>query len=313
MLGASHFLLLGLLSLLVPCRAETTVPPALEKWVQELQAEEEPTRLRAAESLAKANGDLLAPHAATLMALLEKEPSRLVRERLAWLVGNAGTASGPHLPRLLALYRANPDLELRRTLLRSFSQIQPTSPELVELLVEELPTPILGSLAISVLGTIGPAARSAVPALTAQLRTDDSSTRISAAIALGNILLHSPISPGGADPLPTTVDALARALGDPHLTVRQQAAQALGRIGPAAASAVPALQAVLEIEGGETADESIHAYAAWAIGEMGKLGLPAVPALRRCFENDPDPYTRKAAEAALRKLGVAPLGNQLKT
>ena len=70
---------------------------------------------------------------------------------------------------------------------------------------------------------------------------------------------------------------------------------------------------MLEIEGGETADESIHAYAAWAIGEMGKLGLPAVPALRRCFENDPDPYTRKAAEAALRKLGVAPHGNQLKT
>ena len=95
--------------------------------------------------------------------------------------------------------------------------------------------------------------------------------------------------------------------------MRQQAAQALGKIGPAAAAAVPALQAALELADGESADAALHGYAAWALGEMGSAALPAVPALRRCYESDPDPFTRKAAAAALRKLGAFPLGQDADT
>ncbi len=217
------------------------------------------------------------------------------------------------MPRLAAAYRRETDRNVKRALLRSFGKIAPISREVIELLLEELPSPIFGVHVVPVFGALGPAARPAVPALTAVMRWDDSSSRISAAIALGEILAASPVSPGGADPLPAAVAALGRALGDPHLEVRQQAARALGKIGPAAAGAVPALAAALELEDPATSDAAVHGYAAWALGEMGKLALPAVPALRRCYQNDRDPFTRKAAEAALRKLGASPLGKNLES
>lgn len=193
------------------------------------------------------------------------------------------------------------------------ARIQPDTAEEVERLVAELREPIHGRLAIAKLGALGRTAWPAVPALVAILAGDDSSSRISAAIALGDILAASPISPGGADPLPAAVAALSRSLGDLHLTVRQESAQALGKIGPAAAAAIPALIAVLELEDDDNSDSSVHRYAAWSLGQMGKLALPAVPALRRCYGNDLDPFTRKAAAAALAKLGVAATGTNLDT
>ena len=281
--------------------------------VDGLGAAEESVRLAAADSLRDAGAAELGPHAGTLIDLLEREPSRLVRAKIAWALGNVETAAAPQLPRLVAVYRREPELDVKRTLLRAFSRIRPSTPEVVDLLVAELPRPILGGQALPALGALGRTARPAVPALVAVLSGEDSSNRISAAIALGSILEASPISPGGADPLPAAVAALARSLGDLHLSVRQEAAQALGKIGPAAAAAIPALIAVLELEDDGNSDSSVHRYAAWSLGRMGKLALPAVPALRRCYDNDPDPFTRKAAAAALGKLGVPPIGKNLET
>lgn len=303
------FVLLFGLAATLPLAASDVTSAA----VAGLGAADERVRLAAADSLRDAGAAELGPHAGTLVDLLEREPSRLVRAKIAWALGNAASAAVPQLPRLLAAYRREPELDVQRTLLRAFSQITPSTPEVVELLVAELPRPILGGQALPALGALGRTARPAVPALVAVLSGEDSSNRISAAIALGSILEASPISPGGADPLPAAVAALARSLGDLHLSVRQEAAQALGRIGPAAAAAIPALIAVLELDDDGNSDSSVHRYAAWSLGQMGKLALPAVPALRRCYDNDPDPFTRKAAAAALGKLGVAPTGKNLDT
>jgi HEAT repeat protein len=281
--------------------------------VARLGAADEPARLEAAAALRDLSAAEVGPHAAALADAFEREPSRLVREKIAWAIGNAETAAVPLLPRLLAAYRREPDGDVKRTLLRTFTHARPSTPEVVDLLVAELKEPILGKLAVGALGALGPTARPAVPALVAVLGGDDSSSRISGAISLGSILEASPISPGGADPLPAAVAALSRSLGDLHLTVRQEAAQALGKIGPAAAASIPALIAVLELEDDDNSDSSVHRYAAWSLGKLGKLALPAVPALRRCYENDPDLFTRKAAAAALGKLGVAPTGKNLET
>lgn len=292
---------------------EPALPPGLAAALARLAAPEESERLAGARDLGRAARDELAPVAAELTAALEQEPSRLVRERLAWDLGLCGSGASSFLPRLVAAWRRETDREVRRTLLRSLGLIQPTTREVVDLLSAEIASPLHGFEAVPALGALGPAARPATPTLVAVLGEPDSSKRISAAIALGAILESSPLSPGGDDPLPAAVGALARTLGDPHLTARQEAAKALGRIGPAAAAAVPALIAVLELEDGESADHALHASAAWALGEMGKIALPAAPALRRCFSSDPDPFTRKAAEAALRKLGVAPAGSNSQT
>jgi HEAT repeat protein len=302
---------------LLCCGVAAAPPPAAGDAagaaVAGLGAAGEPARLEAAGALRDLGAAEVGPHAAALVEALEREPSRLVREKIAWALGNAEVAAVPLLPRLITFYRREPDGDVKRTLLRTFAHARPSTPEVVELLVGELKEPILGKLAVSSLGALGSTARPAVPALVAVLGGDDSSSRISAAISLGSILEASPLSPGGADPLPAAVAALSRSLGDLHLTVRQESAQALGKIGPAAAASIPALIAVLELEDDDNSDSSVHRYAAWSIGQMGKLALPAVPALRRCYENDPDPFTRKAAAAALGKLGVAPTGKNLDT
>ncbi len=279
--------------------------------VAQLGSADEGPRLAAGAALRDAAAAELGPFAATLLSRLEQEPSRLVRRELAWAMGNTGEAGSPLLGRLVAVYQRDKDDDVRRNLLRAFGQIEPTSKEVIDLLIGELGPSVLGRSAVPVFGALGRSALSAVPALTEVLRWDDSSSRVSAAIALGEILAASPLSPASSDPLPAAVLALTRSLGDLHLDVRQQSAQALGKIGPAAASAVPALAAVLDLEDGETSDSSLHRYAAWSLGEMGKLALPAVPSLRHCFANDADPFTRKTAEAALRKLGVDPLGRDL--
>src|SRR5204863_38983 len=85
--------------------------------------------------------------------------------------------------------------------------------------------------AIQVLGEIGPAAKSAIPALGGLAKDSSAWLRQAAALALGRI--------GDADAVP----ALMRFLEDEIWCVRAEAAVALGKLGPAA-NAVAMLCAV---------------------------------------------------------------------
>jgi hypothetical protein len=106
------------------------------------------------------------------------------------------------------------------------------------------------------LGTIGPAAEPAVPALVAALRTHPSfSVRGSAAIALGLIGSSKPVA----------IHALAQALDDQAAAVRGAAAAALGDIGALAAGAIPRIEARLEdpnVEVRQEAQRALHSIAA---------------------------------------------------
>ena len=93
------------------------------------------------------------------------------------------------------------------------------------------------SYAATILGELGPAARSAAPELTLALLQGAAQTRINAAHALGEI--------GVLD------DAIIEALldrlkNDSELYVRESAAASLGKIGPKAKAALPALRAASE-------------------------------------------------------------------
>jgi HEAT repeat protein len=117
------------------------------------------------------------------------------------------------------------------------------------------------SLAIGALGRIGKPAASSLPALVAALQDSESSVRLSAALAIqkidpknsafvpaltaamragdGRVLLDvGAMGAGAVWAVPTLIDLLAHPLPQ----VRALAAQTLGRIGPAAAAAKPALQ-----------------------------------------------------------------------
>jgi HEAT repeat protein len=78
--------------------------------------------------------------------------------------------------------------------------------------------------------------------------------------------------------------------------VRQNAALALGQIGPDARAAVPALGEAL----GDS-EWAVRRQAALALGHIGVHAHPAIPALQK-LSRDPDPLVRKAAQQALKQI-----------
>lgn len=93
------------------------------------------------------------------------------------------------------------------------------------------------------------------------------------------------------------VPALVKALQDERKYVRSSAADALGRIGPAAVARVPSLMQALKDE-----RESVRSDAAGALGKIGPAAMAAVPALIQALKDERS-YIRAAAAYALGQIG----------
>jgi HEAT repeat protein len=89
------------------------------------------------------------------------------------------------------------------------------------------------------------------------------------------------------------VPQLATLLRDDHIEIREAAAIALGNIGPAAASAVPDLTRALR-----DCCHDVRAEAAVALGRIGQPAIDAVPALIEAM-NDPISWVRLQSVEAL--------------
>jgi hypothetical protein len=92
------------------------------------------------------------------------------------------------------------------------------------------------------------------------------------------------------------VEALAGALQDKDLFVRWRAAQALRAMGPDASAAVSALAAALTDD-----DPRVRCAAAQALGKIGREAAIAQPALLSAMK-DERAYVRQAASAALENI-----------
>jgi HEAT repeat protein len=103
------------------------------------------------------------------------------------------------------------------------------------------PHPAVRRSAVVALGIIGPQAVLAVPALITTLRDPDPSVRASAVRSLGEMVAVDDLGPASAE----VVRVVAELLNDLDADVRLVTIQTLGRIGPAAAAALPALMEVL--------------------------------------------------------------------
>src|SRR5262245_27068730 len=95
----------------------------------------------------------------------------------------------------------------------------------------------------------------------------------------------------------TAVAELIKALKDDDWQVRNQAAVALGAIGPEAKAAVPALIDVLQEE-----DKYFRSHGAVALGKIGREARAAVPALIKALKDKEEDVRREAA-AALGRMG----------
>ena len=175
------------------------------------------------------------------------------------------------------------------------------------------------------LGAIGPAAKPALPELTAALADADEACATEAAVALAEI---------GADAA-AAVPELQKFLADGvPAGMRYTAAYALGRIGPAAKAVLPrllelstsddeilatvAVWSALKIEPADAAlidkaipmlrkalrgdRDMVRLEAAVSLGDIGKAAGSAVPILELVSEEDSVPAVRAAAAEALAKI-----------
>ena len=89
-------------------------------------------------------------------------------------------------------------------------------------------------------------------------------------------------------------------LAAPDASDRQHSAEALGRIGPAAAEAVPALATTL----GSAKEEDVRCAAAEALGRIGPAAAVAMSALLAALR-DPEKKVRRGAAEAFGRIGPA--------
>jgi HEAT repeat protein len=141
------------------------------------------------------------------------------------------------------------------------------------------------SEAVMALGEMGPAARTAIPALLATLEDDE--LRLLeplVAVTLGNV---------GESAVP----ALQKALAGKKVPQKRAAAFALAQIGPKAADAVPALTETLN-----DGEAEVRALAAKALGKVGPAAKGSVPKLEAALQ-DREVRVRVGAALALLQAG----------
>lgn len=156
--------------------------------------------------------------------------------------------------------------------------------EAVPLLLRLLGDPALQSQALDALIDMGPEAQAALPDLTRRLqgRAGDLRSQLPYAIAV--------IGQQQAVPI------LLPVLNHPDTTLAQRAASALGRVGPEAAAAVPALRAALQ-------RSEIATAATGALGDIGPAAQAAVPDLVARLGREESGYN--TAVVALGNIGAA--------
>ena len=234
-----------------------------------------------------------------------------LREEAASAFKALGSNAVPGLVRLLG-YR---DSWVRERLWA----LAPSSPTLIQQTVLKWLRPPQAAqihlAAVRSLGTIGPEAAGAVPALAGELRAGDADLRWNAGMALANI------GPAG-------VRGLTAALASPNSNVCYAAISGLGAAGPAAEAAVPALLPLLAdpndglriAAGGSLARIGTNALS-WVIRELEApngtnrlCAAKALPILRpdrarvlpALFDmaRDPEPGCRLVALQTLGVLGI---------
>jgi len=206
----------------------------------------------------------------------------------AWVISLMGKAAEPAMPELLKALGKQSRLSytaLSTHAARALANIGgPAVPGLIKTLGSR--EMAARADAARALGWMKPdTAIKAMPVLIERLKSDpERVVRMWAADALIRI------APGNKDVLA----ALIGGLDGKTYSARVTAAAALGRCGPAAATAIPALEKTL----GDQRREAQRA-AALALGNIGKA---AIPALKQALAGT-DPYVRKYAARALGDIG----------
>ena len=142
--------------------------------------------------------------------------------------------------------------------------------------------------AAEALSRLGIVARAAAVPLVQACEDEDPMVRCRAAAALEGL---------GA-PLPADVEALAALVASRNADVGYWSATLLGRLGPEAAAAVPALTWALS----GRLSLPVRERAAWALGQIGTAAKPALKTLRRTAASE-DVRLARLSQEVIEKIG----------
>lgn len=195
-----------------------------------------------------------------LPRLIEALKDPQVRGRAAAIIGRIGPPAKEAVPALIATLE-DKNSQTRAEVLFALAAIGPDAKAAVPAIVQSIQDQDINVRygACYALGKIGPAAVTAKPELTENLTQADQFLAMTSAWALAQI------DPQCSVTAPKSVPVLVKALAEPEPMVRIHAAESLGRLGPLAKQAVPALkQTALEDENADVraaADTAIRAIA----------------------------------------------------
>jgi vesicle coat complex subunit len=208
-----------------------------------------------------------------------------VRSDVAKTLGEIGPTARESVPALAASLQ-DPEQVVRWEAARALGAIGSNARDAVPALVIALgdPEAAIRGQAAWALGEFGSGAREAVPALANALKDLNPEVRSDAAWALGRI-----------GPEAVAVLSLGRALQDSDRRVGHLAALALVELGK---DGVPPLVAALN-----SADPDVRCEAAWALGKFGPDAQVAVPALTALL-SDPEEKVFDSAATALRRISM---------
>ena len=227
--------------------------PAVYELIERLHDRDPQMRIRAVEVLRRL-GPAAAPAVPEIDALLKDSRTTpgltVALVEAAGAIGRPAEMIGPTLMELLisnaefGAGRTRIDVEFsapfRPRILMATARVGYRSPQFLAILRDSLsrPSPYDRMAAMEALAALSLKDRLLIPAFRRAMTDDDPSLRLTAIAT----------SPEALGPCPEVISWLTLSLNDPHPMLRQAAAQALLRIGPAARSAVPALRAAVSDE-----------------------------------------------------------------
>jgi len=265
------------------------------------------------------------PRALPGVRSLLKDPNADVRHLAIQVLGRLGKHARPAVTDLTAFLKdKDPSVRFSAaTALWDIEKKKEGLDELARLLADE--NPDLRRAAATTLSLLGPEARDAVPTLEKAVQDPNTVVRLEAANALWLIarnqeaqqLLVSLLQDGDSavrstaavllgllsgDDAAGAVPALIRALWDENSLVRSNAAEALGRIGPKAQKAIPALLAILDAE---IEEDPVVSATTEALGLLGQESKQAIASLRKKLKH-PDGYVCALAALGLSRIEKEP-------
>lgn len=273
---------------------DINLDPALPLLMDQLNAQDEATRIRVAQALGdfgqSVNEAAMGALTSKLDSFIEIEGSQ-EQESAEWgatLMNSLAQISMPdQASGLLARYARlvnSPRKELRVAALNSMGDLGPLSVALLPVVLDKTSDDeeSVRLSAFEALTRISRQSRTVVPALTAGIQDASLAVRMFTTEEIGRFGREAQ---GPAEPL------LFGVLNDSE--VRKTALDTLRQIRT---EALPLLKVALEHE-----DASVRLFACETLGFLGPRAEPAIPALERCLRDDYS-FVRRQAQAALDKI-----------